>query len=158
DAEDQVPAVLDLVDRVRVAEAAAALLVEVEGEAQTRGVDPPLADLAQSRYSRLLRQGICDPGQAGRVGNGGAAVAVPAQRSPRPVTSPLARSSPAMRCWRSPALQKRTGTPSAAPQALTRRASRPAIRIRCALSSVSSLSSCRRRHHTRNPPGLCPSE
>ena len=47
--EDQVAAVLDLVDRVGVAEAAAALLVEVEPEAQARGVDPPVNDLAQAR-------------------------------------------------------------------------------------------------------------
>ena len=51
-----------------------------------------------------------------------------------------------------------TGTPLACAQARTRRANRPANRIRCALSSVSSESSCQRRHHTRNPPGLCPSE
>jgi hypothetical protein len=38
-----------------------------------------------------------------------------------------------MRCLRSPALQKITGTSLAAPQALTRRANRPAIRIRWVL-------------------------
>ena len=62
-----------------------------------------------------------------------------------------------MRCLRSPAVQKITGTPLAAPHALTRRANRPAIRIRCVLSSSASLSSCQRRHQARNPPGLCPS-
>ena len=38
--EDQVPAVLQLVDRVVVAEAAAALVVQVEPETQAGGVDP----------------------------------------------------------------------------------------------------------------------
>jgi hypothetical protein len=54
-------------------------------------------------------------------------------------------------------LTKITGTPLAAPHALTRRANRPAIRIRWVLSTSASLSWCQRRHHTRNPPGLCPS-
>jgi hypothetical protein len=40
--------------------------------------------------------------------------------------------------------------------ALTRRAKRPAIRIRWVLSSSASLSSWSRRHHTRNPPGVVP--
>ena len=65
------------------------------------------------------------------------------------------RYSPAIRCLRSPALQKITGTPFAAAQALTRRANRPAIRIRCVSSSWSSLP-CSRRHQHRNPPGLWP--
>jgi hypothetical protein len=34
-----------------------------------------VADLAQSPYSRILRQGICDPGQARGVGDRGEAVA-----------------------------------------------------------------------------------
>ena len=51
------------------------LLIEIEPEAQTRGVDPSVADLAQPPYSRILRQGICDPGQARRVGDAGEAVA-----------------------------------------------------------------------------------
>ena len=72
-------------------------------------------------------------------------------------TSCVARYSSAMRCLRWPDLQKITGTSVAAPQALTRRANRPASRIRWVLSSSASLSSCQRRHHTRNPPGLCPS-
>ena len=59
----------------------------------------------------------------------------------------------AIRCLRSPAVQKITGTPFAAAQALTRRANRPAIRIRCVSSSWSSLP-CSRRHQDRNPPGL----
>ena len=49
--EQQVAAVLDLVDRVVVAEAAAGLLVEVQAEAQAGGVDPPLDDLAQAPYT-----------------------------------------------------------------------------------------------------------
>src|SRR6267378_8206181 len=40
-------------------EPAALLFVEVEGEAHT-GVNPTLADLAQSPYSPVLGQGVCD--------------------------------------------------------------------------------------------------
>ena len=43
------------------------LLVQVQGEAQARRIDPPVADLAQAPYSRVLRQGVCDPGQALRI-------------------------------------------------------------------------------------------
>src|SRR5262249_57809163 len=43
-----------------------------------------------------------------------------------------------------------------AAQALSRRANRPAIRIRCVSSSWSSLPPCSRRPQVRNPPGLCP--
>src|SRR6201997_754733 len=73
--EDQVAAVLALIDGEPVAESTAVLLVEVEPETQARGIDPPLADLAQPPYSRILRQGICDPGQACRVGDAGETVA-----------------------------------------------------------------------------------
>ncbi|PIJ36166.1 hypothetical protein BMW24_005465 [Mycobacterium heckeshornense] len=87
---------------------------------------------------------------------GAGALATSTKNTPVP-TAWVARYSSAMRCLRSPALQKTTGTLLAAPQALTRRANRPAIRIRWVLSSSASLSSCSRRHHTRNPPGLYPS-
>ena len=87
---------------------------------------------------------------------GAGALATSTRNTPMP-TSWLARYASAMRCLRSPALQKMTGTALAAPQALTRRANRPAIRIRWVLSSSASLSSCQRRHQMRNPPGLCPS-
>ena len=73
--EDQVAAVLELIDGEPVTESAAVLLVEVQREAQARGVDPASADLAQPPYSRILRQGICDPSQAHRVGDRGEAVA-----------------------------------------------------------------------------------
>jgi hypothetical protein len=53
------------------------------------------------------------------------------------------------------ALAVGTGMACARAEARTRRANRPAIRIRCVLSSCSS-SACSRRHHVRNPPGLCP--
>ena len=66
-AKIKVAAVLELIDSQPVAESAARLLVEIQPEAQTRGVDPALADLAHPTYSRILRQGICDPGQARRV-------------------------------------------------------------------------------------------
>ena len=65
--EDQVAAVLGLVDRVGVAEPAGLLVGQVQPEAQARGVDPPVADLAQPPYSRSLRQGVCDLGQAARI-------------------------------------------------------------------------------------------
>jgi hypothetical protein len=59
------------------------LLVEIQPEAQAGGIDPALADLAQPPYSRILRQGICDPGQAHRVGDRGEAVADLAEYYPR---------------------------------------------------------------------------
>jgi hypothetical protein len=76
DGEQQVAAVLGLIDRVAVAEPAALLLDQVEPEAQARGVDPPVDDLGQSPYRRGLRQGVCDLGQAGGVGDAGEAVAL----------------------------------------------------------------------------------
>src|SRR5439155_142466 len=57
-------------------------------------------------------------------------------------------------CLRSPCLQSMTGIPFALADARSRRAKRPAIRIRCALSRCSSLSPCSRRHQIRKPPGL----
>src|SRR5437660_6776439 len=59
DLEDQVSTVFDLIVGVLITEPAALLLVEVEGEAHTH-VNPTLADLAQSPYSPLLGQGLCD--------------------------------------------------------------------------------------------------
>jgi hypothetical protein len=82
----------------------------------------------------------------------GAGALAASTRNTRVPTSWVARYSSAMRCLRSPALQKITGTPFAAPHALTRRANRPAIRIRCVLSSSASQSSCQRRHR----PGYWP--
>jgi hypothetical protein len=79
------------------------------------------------------------------------------KKTPAP-TVWVARYSSAMRCLRSPRPQSMTGIWLAAAQARTRRENRPAIRIRWVLSSCSSEPWCRRRHHTRNPPGLCPSE
>ena len=67
--EDQVAAVLELIDGETVTKSAAVLLVEVKPEAQARGIDPPPTDLAQPPYSRILRQGICDPSQARGVGD-----------------------------------------------------------------------------------------
>ena len=74
-AEQQVAAVVDLVDGVAVAEQRSFLIGEVEAEAQTGAVDPPVADLAQAPYSSGMRQGVCDLGQAFGVGDGGEAVA-----------------------------------------------------------------------------------
>ena len=65
--KQQVPAVFGLVDRVAVTESAALLLIQVQAEAQAGRIDPPVADLAQAPYSRIMRPGICDPGQALRI-------------------------------------------------------------------------------------------
>src|SRR6202047_4953003 len=64
--KDQVATVFDLIVGVLIMEPAALLFVEVEGEAHT-GVNPTLADLAQSPYSPLFGQGLCDLRQAGGV-------------------------------------------------------------------------------------------
>ena len=70
------------------------------------------------------------------------------------------RYSSAIRCLRSPAVQSITGTALSAAQARTRRANRPARRIRCVLSSTASASASlppiRRRHQVRNPPAVFP--
>jgi hypothetical protein len=76
DGEQQVAAVLGLIDRVAVAEPAALLLGQVQPEAQAGGVDPPVDDLGQSPYRRGLRQGVCDLSQGGGVGDAGEAVAL----------------------------------------------------------------------------------
>src|SRR6266404_3218212 len=60
--KDQVATVFDLIVGVVIMEPATLLFVEVEGEAHT-GVNPTLADLAQSPYSPVLGQGVCDPRQ-----------------------------------------------------------------------------------------------
>jgi len=73
--EDQVAAVLELIDREPVTESAAVLLIEIQPEAQAGGIDPSSADPAQPPYSRMLRPGICDPGQARRVGDHGETIA-----------------------------------------------------------------------------------
>src|ERR1700719_539604 len=64
--KDQVATLFDLIVRVLIMEPATLLFVEVEGEAHT-GVNPTLADLAQSPYSPLFGQGLCDLRQAGGV-------------------------------------------------------------------------------------------
>jgi len=72
-------------------------------------------------------------------------------------TGPASRCSWAIRCFRSPALQVITGTSLALAQPRTRRAKRPAIRIKWVSSRSSSLP-CQRRHQVRNPPGPQPTE
>src|SRR3954452_9777399 len=74
--EDQVAAVFDLVDRVAVAQAAARLLLAVEPEAQARGVDPGVDDLAQPPSRPGCGQGVCQPSQAFGVTDRGEAVAL----------------------------------------------------------------------------------
>ena len=71
--KDQVSTVFDLIVGVLVTEPAALLLVEVEREAHT-GVNPTLADLAQSPYSPVFGQGVCDLRQTCGVRDGSKAV------------------------------------------------------------------------------------
>ena len=73
--EDQVSTVFDLIVGVLITEPAALLLVEVEGEAHT-GVNPTLADLAQSPCSPLFGQGLCDLRQACGVRDSSKAVSL----------------------------------------------------------------------------------
>src|SRR5947209_10001181 len=67
--EHQVAAVLELEVRVLIMKSAPLLLLQLEGKAQTGGINPTLADLTQSPYSRSFRQGICDLRQACGVGD-----------------------------------------------------------------------------------------
>ena len=60
DFEHQIAAVLHLVVGVLVMKPASLLLVQVEREAQTGGINPTLADLTQPPYSPWLGQGVCD--------------------------------------------------------------------------------------------------
>ncbi|MBA3493484.1 MAG: IS3 family transposase [Gammaproteobacteria bacterium] len=62
------------------------------------------------------------------------------------------RCAAAISCFRSSWSQSMTGTPFVLAQLRTRRLKRPAIRIRCALSSWSSEPPCDRRHQLRKPP------
>jgi hypothetical protein len=68
-AEDEVAAVLGLVDRGRVVEAAARLVLEVEAEAEAGRVDPRVDDLAEAPCSPGKGQGVCDLSQALRIRN-----------------------------------------------------------------------------------------
>lgn len=78
--EDQIVGVLDLVDRVGVAETAALLVGQVQAEAQAGGVDPTVQDLAQAPYSPGLGQGLCDLSQALGVIDTSKAVALLCER------------------------------------------------------------------------------
>src|SRR5690242_5349039 len=73
--EDEVSAEFDLIVRVLITEPAALLLVEVEREAHT-GVNPTLTDLAQSPYSPVFGQGLCDLRQTCGVRDSSKAVSV----------------------------------------------------------------------------------
>ncbi len=61
--EQEVPGVLDLVDRVVVAEATRRPFVQIEAEAETSAVDPAVTDLAESsrRLFEETRQAPCNP-------------------------------------------------------------------------------------------------
>src|SRR5215469_3615616 len=84
DFKQQVAAVFDLIVRVLVTKPALALFIKVEREAQAAGINPTLANPAQSPYSPLLGQGVCDLGQAGSVGDLSKAVALLAEADPGP--------------------------------------------------------------------------
>jgi hypothetical protein len=86
DFEQQIEAVLDLIARVLITAPAALLFLEVEREAKAGSVDPALADPAQTPYSPLLGQGVCDPRQGGGLGNLSKAVG-------------LLKLMPALRAW-----------------------------------------------------------
>src|ERR1700750_1072164 len=73
--EDEVSTEFDLIVRVLITEPAALLLVEVEREAHT-GVNPTLTDLAQSPYSPVFGQGLCDLRQTCGVRDSSKAVSV----------------------------------------------------------------------------------
>ena len=92
-AKQQVAAVFGLVDGAAVGKPAAGLLGQVQAKAQARGIDPPVADLAQAPYSRKLRQGICDPGQAPRIRDVSKAVALLGK------PDPAARAAAATYSW-----------------------------------------------------------
>src|SRR5204863_8918372 len=81
-AEEHVAAVFGLVDRVAVAEPADVLLGSVQAGTPACAVDPPVADLAQAPYSRIPRQGVCDPGQALRIRDASKAVALLGETDP----------------------------------------------------------------------------
>ena len=80
--KQQVTGVFGLVDRVGVGEAGPPLVGQVQAEDQARGVDPPVDDLAQAPCSRILRQGVCDLGQAGRIRGTSKAVALLGEGDP----------------------------------------------------------------------------
>jgi hypothetical protein len=80
--EEQVAAVLGLVDRVAIAEPAAFLIVQVQAEAQACRIDPPITDLGQAPYRRRLRQGVRDLSQTGGVGDASEAVALLGESEP----------------------------------------------------------------------------
>ena len=80
--KQQVTGVFGLVDRVGVGEAGPLLIGQVQAEDQARGVNPPVDDLAQAPCSRILRQGVCDLGQAGRIRGPGKAVALLGEAGP----------------------------------------------------------------------------
>ncbi len=80
--KQQVAAVFDLVGRVGVREAGPLLAGQVKAEDQAGGADPPVDDLAQPPCSRILRQGVCDLSQAGRIRGTSKAVALLGEADP----------------------------------------------------------------------------
>jgi len=72
--EEEIPAVLCLVNRVGVAESGLLLLLSIQGKAQTCRVDPTFADLGQTPCRVRRSHGICDLGQVCGIGHFGKAV------------------------------------------------------------------------------------
>src|SRR6516162_5988504 len=60
--ENKVAAVFDLIVGILIMEPAAFLLFQIKGETQATAINPTLANLTQSPYSLLSREGICDLG------------------------------------------------------------------------------------------------
>jgi hypothetical protein len=60
--ENKVAAVFDLIVGLLVMKSTTFLLFQLKGETQATAINPTLADLTESPYSLLSRQGICDLG------------------------------------------------------------------------------------------------
>src|SRR4029453_2620248 len=81
-AKDEVAAVLDLVDRIPIAESAVLLLVQIQPKTHTGAVDPSLADLTEPPYRPGLEQGVCDLCQICGLGDDGETVSLFCERDP----------------------------------------------------------------------------
>jgi len=82
-AEQQIPAVLHLKHGVLILKPALFLFCQIQRKTQAGTINPTLTELAQSPCSLLLRQGVCDLGQADGVAYGSEAVLVFSKFDPR---------------------------------------------------------------------------
>ncbi|RJX17628.1 MAG: hypothetical protein C4570_07885 [Ammonifex sp.] len=73
--EEEIPAILDLADRILVTKSGAILVSKVQCKAQTCRVYPTIADRGQPPYRMQSIQGVCDSVHGRDVGRGGKAVA-----------------------------------------------------------------------------------